>query len=115
MVEPVGPDAVAHAENPRSECRPIDRASTVLGVDGGRTPLRIRGLIRGFLGGVATLNFKYRQREVHVAVGVEYYIHVPQVKQGSCIQQQQFSASMVVEHHCEFVWQPQRCQSKAKC
>ena len=40
----------------------------------------------------------YRQCEVHVAIGVEYYIHVPQVTQGSCVPQQQFSASMAVEH-----------------
>ena len=61
------------------------------------------GLIRGFLGVDGILNSKYRQCEVHVAVGVEYYIHVPQVTQGFCVQQQQFSASMVVEHHCKFV------------
>ena len=63
------------------------------------------GLIRGFLGVDGTLNSMYRQCEVHVAVGVEGYIHVPQVTQGSCIQQQQFSVSMAVEHHCKFVWQ----------
>ena len=64
--------------------------------------------VRGFLRVDGTLNSKYRQCEIHVAVGVEYYIHVPQVTQGSCVPQQQFSASMAVEHHCKFVWQPLR-------
>ena len=61
-------------------------------------------LIRGFLGVDGILNSKYRKCEVHVAFGVEYYIHVPQVTQESCVPQQQFSASMAVEHHREFVW-----------
>ena len=34
---------------------------------------------RGFLGVDVTLNSKYHQCEVHVVIGVEYYIHVPQV------------------------------------
>ena len=41
--------------------------------------------VRGFLGVDGTLNSKYRRCEIHVAVGVEYYIHVPQVTQGSCV------------------------------
>ena len=51
-------------------------------------------LIRGFLGVDGTLNNKYRQCEVHVAVGVEYYIHVPQVMPTSDVPKQLFSASM---------------------
>ena len=33
-----------------------------------------------------------------MAVGVEYYIHVPQVTQVSRVQQQQFSAKVSVRH-----------------
>ena len=60
------------------------------------------------LGVAGTLNSKYRQCEVHVAVGFEYYIHVPQVTQVSCVQQQHFSVSMMGEHLGEYVWQPMR-------
>jgi hypothetical protein len=47
-------------------------------------------------------------REIHVAIGIEHYIHVPQVTLVPSLPQQQFSGPMAVEHLGEFVWQPLR-------
>ena len=79
MVELVGlagPDAVAQAKNPPARVLTVDLALPYLRAPGDER-------VWGFLGVDGTLNSKYRRCEIHVAVGVEHYIHVPQVTPAS--------------------------------